>query len=46
MFEILSAGLSAHVWTVTLNCPDQLNLFNAKMMKELIGAFDRDRMPR
>ena len=40
-FETLRTELAEHVLTVTLNRPDQLNTFNATMMKELIAAFDR-----
>jgi enoyl-CoA hydratase/carnithine racemase len=30
-----------HVATITLNRPDKLNAFTARMMHEMIGAFDR-----
>ena len=37
----LRTELADHVLTVTLDRPEQLNTFNAAMMKELIAAFDR-----
>jgi enoyl-CoA hydratase/carnithine racemase len=37
----LRTGLANRVLTVTLDRPEQLNTFNAAMMKELIAAFDR-----
>jgi enoyl-CoA hydratase/carnithine racemase len=33
--------VDAHVATITLNRPDQLNAFTTTMMRELIDAFDR-----
>jgi enoyl-CoA hydratase/carnithine racemase len=39
-FETIELAVADHVLTVTLNRPEQLNTFNATMMRELIAAFD------
>lgn len=40
-YETIKYEISEHILTITLNRPEKLNAFTAKMMAELIDAFDR-----